>query len=86
MAALNGKPFTLSGFEWDYGGFVSDWQGGALATAAGGCRIGVRFAPPGNLPEALSRKVSGDMQLSSSSADVRAAKPVVTELSIMWPR
>lgn len=26
----NGKPFLVSGFEWDYGGFVTDWKGGAL--------------------------------------------------------
>lgn len=28
---LNGKPFKLSGFGWDYGGSITDWQGGALA-------------------------------------------------------
>lgn len=28
---LNGKPFTFSGFEWDYGGSIIDWQGGKLA-------------------------------------------------------
>jgi|AntRauTorckE5430_2_1112549.scaffolds.fasta_scaffold03866_1 hypothetical protein len=27
---LNGKPFKLSGFGWDYGGSVTDWEGGAL--------------------------------------------------------
>ena len=28
---MNGKPFKLSGFDWDYGGRVLDWQGGTLA-------------------------------------------------------
>lgn len=27
---LNGRPFTFSGFDWDYGGNVLDWQGGKL--------------------------------------------------------
>ncbi|MFL4997333.1 MAG: hypothetical protein ACJ8DF_11525, partial [Microvirga sp.] len=26
----NGKPFVLYGFEWDYGGTVESWKGGAL--------------------------------------------------------
>jgi hypothetical protein len=30
---LNGKPFTFSGFDWDYGGMVTDWQGGKLQAA-----------------------------------------------------
>jgi hypothetical protein len=27
---LNGKPFDLYGFDWDYGGTVADWKGGKL--------------------------------------------------------
>jgi hypothetical protein len=34
----NGKPFVVSGFDWDYGGFVADWKGGALGRMEGGCR------------------------------------------------
>ncbi|HEX7803411.1 MAG TPA: hypothetical protein VF471_11720 [Pseudoxanthomonas sp.] len=29
----NGKPFTFSGFDWDYGGTITDWQGGKLKPA-----------------------------------------------------
>jgi len=29
----NGKPFTFSGFDWDYGGTITDWQGGKLQPA-----------------------------------------------------
>ena len=39
----NGGPFAVSGFEWDYGGFVTDWKGGKLKEA-GGCATTVRFA------------------------------------------
>ena len=28
VEAANGKPFALSGFEWDYGGYANDWKGG----------------------------------------------------------
>jgi hypothetical protein len=27
---INGKPFKLYGFEWDFGGRSSNWQGGEL--------------------------------------------------------
>lgn len=30
---INGKPFTFSGFDWDYGGTITDWQGGELQPA-----------------------------------------------------
>lgn len=30
----NGKPFTFSGFDRDYGGTVTDWRGGRLQAAA----------------------------------------------------
>lgn len=33
LAAMNGKPVTFNGLDWDYGGTVTDWHGGALAPA-----------------------------------------------------
>lgn len=30
LQQLNGKPFKLSGFDWDYGGTITDWNGGKL--------------------------------------------------------
>ena len=29
----NGKPFTFTGFDWDYGGTITDWHGGKLQPA-----------------------------------------------------
>jgi hypothetical protein len=34
LRELNGKPFTFSGFDWDYGGTITDWQGGKLQPSA----------------------------------------------------
>ena len=31
LVALNGKPITFSGLDWDYGGGIIDWNGGKLA-------------------------------------------------------
>lgn len=33
LRKINGKPFTFSGFDWDYGGTITDWQGGKLQSA-----------------------------------------------------
>lgn len=30
LEAANGKPFKFSGFDWDYGGTVTNWNGGAF--------------------------------------------------------
>ena len=43
IEALNGRPFKLYGFGFDYGGTTLDWNGGALATQAGGCTLTLRF-------------------------------------------
>ena len=83
---LNGKPFKLSGFEWDMGGYVMDLQGGALAKRAGGCRLGLRFAPGPKAPESALTKVAGDRTFASTDPNMRAARPVVSEISLHWPR
>jgi hypothetical protein len=82
----NGKPFKLSGFDWDYGGFANDFGGGALAKREGGCRLGLRFYPDPKVSNAVSLKVAGDKTFSSNDPNMRAARPAVTEISIMWPR
>lgn len=33
LVALNGRPIEFAGFDWDYGGAISDWKGGRLQPA-----------------------------------------------------
>jgi hypothetical protein len=83
---LNGKAFKLSGFDWDYGGHVTDWQGGALAKPQpGGCIIGVEFVHPEDAPEENLTKVTGDSQFLSDNADLRAVEPYVGVVTISYP-
>jgi hypothetical protein len=83
---LNGKPFKLSGFDWDYGGHVRDWQGGALAKPQpGGCIVAVEFVHPEDAPEESLTKVTGDIDVLSDSADLRAVEPYVGLLLIAYP-
>lgn len=83
---LNGRPFTLSGFDWDYGGYVADWKGGALGRVAGGCTVQVRFTVPDGAPEDAAAKVSGDKVFASDDRSMRAVKPVVGGLSFGYPQ
>lgn len=82
----NGKPFKLSGFDWDNGGAVTDWDGGALDSLPGGCRIGMRFAPDPKAPKEPRAKVVGDAEFASSDPNMRAVKPKVSELLIGYPQ
>ncbi|MCE1237577.1 MAG: hypothetical protein LWW93_14605 [Hyphomicrobiales bacterium] len=83
---LNGKPFLLSGFGWDYGGSVTDWKGGALdKPAPGGCIVSVRFALPESA-DAVAAKVAGDQEFSSNDKNIRAARPSVESVALGWPQ
>lgn len=83
----NGRPFDLSGFDWDYGGTVTDWKGGALAEPSpGGCRVSVGFLKPQNAPAAAADAVAGDTTFASTDKNMRAVKPVVGSLAFGYPQ
>lgn len=80
---VNGRPFTLSGFDWDYGGTPQNMRGGTLgATGPDECTSGVRFTTG---PNVGANYAVGDREFESNSAEVRAANAVVSTLSIGWP-
>jgi len=86
VETLNGRPFRLSGFGWDYGGAVTDWKGGALAKPApGGCVVSVRFGLP-EAADAVAARVAGDREFASNDAKIRAAKPFVESIALGWPQ
>jgi len=75
----NGRPFLVSGFDWDYGGFVADWKGGALGRMEGGCRVMMRFGKETGAP----RNLSGDgVKVASDNVSLVKWGPVVTEIGI----
>ena len=79
---INHKPFKLKGFDKDRIATVSDWDGGALATLAGGCKPGLSLRTPIFSAEALASAFSADREYSSSDPAIRAAKPTVSEILI----
>ena len=83
---INGKPFKMLGFDWDYGGRVSDWMGGTLAAVPGGCDFRLAFEPWADAPDAARDKVSGDKAFLSTDPNMRASKPTVSEIIISYPK
>lgn len=85
LAALekaNGKPFKLSGFGADGSASVAGWEGGALSSLPGGCKVGIRLVADSKTPAAARSAISGDKELRSNDAALRTAKPTVGEILI----
>jgi hypothetical protein len=77
---LNGKPFKLKGFGSSNEGSVSDWQGGALESIAGGCKVGVSMRADAKAsPNAIELAAA---ELASTDAAVKAIKPAVAEIIV----
>lgn len=74
---LNGKPFTLYGFEWDYSGRLAGWNGGKLSED-----LIPDFRPGVKLPLKQAEKVMGDGKFSSANPVMRRSKIVVYRLLV----
>jgi hypothetical protein len=87
---LNGKPFLLYGFGWDYGGQLVDSNGGALKDLPhedpeGGFRGGdllLTFQPD---PTADASEVLGDGTFSSDHPAMQALDPKVSVIVVNFP-
>jgi hypothetical protein len=76
LVKLNGKAFDISGFGWDYGGFVTDWKGGNFNSS-----MTIRMEPAGN---EASAKVAGEGVFASDNPDMVAANPVVSRMEFRF--
>lgn len=84
VQAINGEPFGLMGFYWDYGGSAG-FQSGKLSGLPGGCYLGLQFSPTlETLPEDVSYAISGDIELRSDQPEVLAAKVAVWEVNLSY--
>ncbi len=84
---LNGKNFTISGFNWLHGGTVVSWEGGKL----GGEQLShvVQFSNASNKHEGLSDvdylKISGEAEFDVRHPSIQALNPRLDHLSIVVP-
>jgi hypothetical protein len=82
LERLNGKPFKLKGFDKDNIGSVSDWQGGALASLTGGCKVGAFLRPDAKSAPEARNALSATAEYTSADASVKAVRPTVAEIII----
>lgn len=81
LDTLNGRPFEFLGFDWDYGGTVSDWKGGRL----GGPDMGagpVTLCPPDAVGEGVNDCPAGDVPVMSDDPRIRRSPAVVCEFGV----
>lgn len=82
LEKVNGRPFKLSGVGPDGTASIAGWEGGALASLPGGCKIGGRLTIGAKTPAEARGAVEGDKELMSNDASLKALKPTVGELLI----
>lgn len=86
LEKINGKSFSVSGFGWDYGGFVADWKGGKLDGKDGVSNFVLRFGYDYN-DEKLNMfadKVMGEGPFPSNNPAMQKLNPKVVEISIRF--
>ena len=84
---LNGRPFSLYGFGWDYGGLSSGWRGGSLARKEGKSYLGLAFSVPDSLSaaqEKLYESLMGDQEFMSNHPAMHILNPTVQNLTISF--
>jgi hypothetical protein len=65
LEKMNGKPFRMAGFGWDYGGTVTNWADGALEQAGFMVVLGYAEEAVDFTPED-TEELMGDQEISST--------------------
>jgi hypothetical protein len=82
---LNGRPFTLGGFDEIDRGAIQDFEGGKLSLRAGACRAHIEFTHPHfGTPISLDDPVSGQGEYSSSDPTFHALGAKVRSIVLMY--
>lgn len=85
VVALNGAPFTMSGFWWDYGGYANIDKGKLANLDENTCFLSIRFAPPDDYSQAIDvTPVSGDTQVPSDEGLLEVLDVRVQSVSVSW--
>jgi hypothetical protein len=82
LEKMNGRPFKVSGFGSDGLASVLGWDGGALTSLPGGCKLGVQLRLDQRAPDAARTAVSEAKELMSNDAALQPVKPTVAEILI----
>lgn len=88
IEVMNGRPFLILGFAWDYEGTVIDWRGGKLGKPfTSGGRLLLRLAPRREAAEFPDeRQVLGDRSFSSGHPAMQRIDPKVYAMIVEFER
>jgi hypothetical protein len=81
---VNGRPFKLNGFGPETSGYVTDWGKGRLDSLAGGCLVGMRFAPAHDASAKARDKATTDKAVASTNPALRAVYPEIAEITLHY--
>lgn len=87
LERINGRPFRFLGFDWDYGGYVSNWADGTLTSALlepGRLAVRLGLAPLAEGAQRAADYPSGDAEFASDLPAVRAQPPQVEEFGVTF--
>lgn len=87
LERLNGRPFLLTGFDWDYGGTVTSWRQGRLEQALGR-KLTLRLDPatpdPSKIVGQAYNSVVGDQDVRSDFWVMQQLNPRVYQIVISF--
>lgn len=95
---FNGKPFSMSGYGWDYSGTIMSWNQGMLAQDLGEfdsqvsehgrilLRLTCNATTAGSMTHEEDTQVEGDRDLSSDLPVLQKMNPCVGEMVWVFPR
>ncbi len=86
LEQINGKPFNFSGFGWDYGGSVVDWNGGKLINADSTSYLSIILAYDyeNQVLNSVAEKVMGDNSFNSKDPNAQKLNPFVSHFIISF--
>lgn len=89
LEALNGGPFTMLGFEWDYAGRVTDWKGGTIGRMESEeVSISVSLMPSeedyATIGHDRMSHLLGDQEVGSDDPVMQEVNPRVRVVEIVW--
>ena len=86
LEKINGKPFNFSGFGWDYGGSVVDWNGGKLMNPDSTSYLAIIMAYDyeNQALNSVADKVMGDKSFNSNDPNAQKLNPFVSHFIISF--
>ena len=86
VLAINGKPFSIGGFWWDYGGYAQIDQGTLVNADDATCFLSLRFSPADDYqPDLDTTSVSGEVSIPTDEPLLEKLDTRVSVVSVTYP-